>query len=508
VTLLAEPGLTTPERVVTALAQRLRAVSAVLLDGSVPAVDDDPARDAGVILDLLVRAVHDAPTPDRMWLLRAGVSGALPAVDDVVEGFRVFQLARPVEATAWLLDTVLVDAPDAVESEIAVVTDRVVVDVDHSTGHEPHTGIAQVARRTLPIWARDHDILPVAWTDLHRAPRTLSGAEAQYVMRCEEDEPAPPATETRRVTVVPWRTVVVVPETPSPEACPRLVALAQCSGNALVAIGYDCIPAVSADLAPPAESERFARYLTVLKHARRVAGVSHTAAAEFRGFADALPAQGLPGPQIVTCPLPTQPVVAEVAAPVDGWGDRPLVLCVGSHEPRKNHLGVLYAAERLWREGLAFELRFIGGSGWLEDVARQITRLRDRGRPISAASAVSSTELAASYRRARFTVFPSLHEGYGLPVAESLTLGTPVITSNYGGTAEIGAAGGTLLLDPRDDEALVDAMRTLLTDDEALRRLHAQAEARPARTWEKYAADLWSCLVAPELAALRGGESS
>jgi glycosyltransferase involved in cell wall biosynthesis len=508
VTVLAEPGLTTPERVVTAVAQRLRAVFEVLLAGPPPAVDDNLERDAGTVLDLLVRAVHDAPTPDRVWLLYAGVAGTLPIVDDVVEGVRVFQLAGPVEATGWLLDTVLADAPDTAGHEIAVVTDSVVVDVDHSAGHEPPTETHQVARRVLPIWARDHDIVPVAWAGLQRAPRTLSGAEGQDVMRCEEDEPAPLATATRPVTVVPWRTVVVLPETPSPEACRRLAALAQCSGNALVAIGYDCIPAVSADLAPLAEPDRFARYLTVIKHARRLAGVSHTAATEFRGFVDALAAQGLPGPQIVTCPLPTQPVVAETAAPAGGSGDRPLVLCVGSYELRKNHLGVLHAAERLWRDGLAFELRFIGGSGPLEDVPRQIARLRDRGRPVNAGPAVSSTELAASYRRARFTVFPSLHEGYGLPVAESLALGTPVITSNHGGTAEIGAAGGALLLDPQDDEALVDAMRTLLTDDEALRRLREQAEARPVRTWEEYAADLWDRLVAPELAALRCAEPS
>lgn len=96
-----------------------------------------------------------------------------------------------------------------------------------------------------------------------------------------------------------------------------------------------------------------------------------------------------------------------------------------------------------------------------------------------------------AYAGARFTVFPSLHEGYGLPVAESLAYGTPVITSSYGSTAEIAAAGGCVLVDPRDDDQLVAAMRRLLTDDAELERLRGEARGRPVWTWEQYAAQVW-----------------
>ena len=96
----------------------------------------------------------------------------------------------------------------------------------------------------------------------------------------------------------------------------------------------------------------------------------------------------------------------------------------------------------------------------------------------------------------------SLHEGYGLPVAESLGWGTPVITTNYGSTAQITAGGGAILIDPRDDEALVTAMRRLLRDDDLLDTLRRQAHARTPRTWEHYATELWDQLVAPELQPL------
>src|SRR6185437_15168187 len=135
----------------------------------------------------------------------------------------------------------------------------------------------------------------------------------------------------------------------------RLAALGRYSGNRVVAVGHDCIPAVSGDLVPLEDSNRFAKYLSVIKFAHRVACVSVSAAAEFAGFAEALSAQGLRGPDVSECPLPSMPVaLGDYAAPSDGrtgeQSSRPLVLCVGSFEPRKNQLSLLYAAERLWRE--------------------------------------------------------------------------------------------------------------------------------------------------------------
>ena len=178
-----------------------------------------------------------------------------------------------------------------------------------------------------------------------------------------------------------------------------------------------------------------------------------------------------------------------------------MVLVVGSHEPRKNHDAIVFAAERLWDEGLRFRLRFIGGG------SRQVTRRFDRkardlakaGRPIEVWRTASDADLMASYREARFTVFPSLHEGFGLPVAESLALAVPAVTSNYGSTAEIARDGGCLVVDPRDDDAILGAVRALLTDDALHARLVAECYARPSRTWADFADDLWTRAVEPLL---------
>jgi glycosyltransferase involved in cell wall biosynthesis len=163
---------------------------------------------------------------------------------------------------------------------------------------------------------------------------------------------------------------------------------------------------------------------------------------------------------------------------------------------------VLHAAERLWREGLDFEVRLVGGRGWNEDVLRPAAnRLHAAGRPLTELGRVSDAELTAQLRAADLVVFVSLHEGYGLPVAEALACGTPVLTSNFGSQAEIARGGGCVTVDPRDDDAVTGALRNLLTEPGELARLRAEIADRPVRTWAEYADDLWTYLVRGEDAA-------
>ena len=91
-------------------------------------------------------------------------------------------------------------------------------------------------------------------------------------------------------------------------------------------------------------------------------------------------------------------------------------------------------------------------------------------------TAISEQALEDSYRSARFTVFVSVHEGYGLPVAESLARRTPALVTDFGSIKEIGLDGGTLFVDPRDDEQICAGMRRLLVDDDLLATLTAQID--------------------------------
>jgi glycosyltransferase involved in cell wall biosynthesis len=115
------------------------------------------------------------------------------------------------------------------------------------------------------------------------------------------------------------------------------------------------------------------------------------------------------------------------------------VLAVGTLEPRKNLRRTIEAARRL-----GVELRIVGDRGW-GDVEPGVGWL---GR-------VGDEELARLYRGARCLVYPSLYEGFGIPVAEALACGTPVVTSRDSAMAEV-AQGKAVLVDP-DDVASIAA---------------------------------------------------
>ena len=379
------------------------------------------------------------------------------------------------------------------------------VDVSYSAQNDKHTGIQRVTREVCPRWDAQHDITLVAWSDGERSLRTLDAAERARILEWPSDSTIPrpvhgAADDDEPVTLVPWRSTVVLPEVAQGATALPLTALAQFSGNAVAAIGYDAIPVVSADLRPVVEPDQFVGYLNVVKHATRIAGISSSATAEFRGFSEAVRAQGLPGPDVLEVQLAADEPAASATpiAPDDEASGPalPRVLCVGSHELHKNHLAVLHAAELLWREGHRFELVFMGGPGWdTSGFDTRVAALTAAGRPLVTQSSVSDVELGELYRSARFTVFPSLHEGFGLPVAESLACGTPVVTTNYGSTAEIASRGGCLLADPRDDDDIAACMRAALTDDALYARLKAEAMAFEPRTWDEYADELWEALV-------------
>lgn len=491
--------------VTRALAQRLRAAAPHVLD-EVPRPSASDAQDAGTLLQLMVDRVRTTGSDGHLWLVWTALTSAFPTGDELIDARRHLLLSDGEGAVAWLLEvghSAVLNAGEPA-AEMDVVCDAVVADVDFCATSEHHTGIQRVVRETMPRWARDHELLLVAWTSAHGAMRRITSRESDRVLRWDVVQgteaagaagPAAGPTTPPRL-VVPWRSTVVLPENPEPQRCPAIAAIAQYSGNVVTAIGYDCIPIVSPELIHPGLPDRFVQYLAVIKHATTVAGISTSATEEFRGFSRMMPSQGLPGPTVVEVALPVE-VPALPHSPVRDEADSPLVITVGSFEPRKNQLAVLHAAERLWREGVSFRLRFIGGGGWRTEFDAELNRLAAAGRDVAVAVRMSDVELWEAFQKARFSVFASLHEGYGLPVAESLAHGTPALTTDYGSTAEIAADGGALTVDPRDDDALRDAMRRLLTDDDLIARLQDEARARPVRTWDDYARELWDVLAVP-----------
>lgn len=147
-------------------------------------------------------------------------------------------------------------------------------------------------------------------------------------------------------------------------------------------------------------------------------------------------------------------------------------LNVGTLEPRKNHLCLLEAYARLIAsQPDPMPLVLAGAKGWLsEPIERELRRPEFQGR-VFWLGYVNDDELRWLYQNCFALVYPSLFEGFGLPVLEAMSLGAPVICSNSTSLAEI-ATGAALLVDPADPAGLAWAMQQLATDtpDRALLR--------------------------------------
>jgi glycosyltransferase involved in cell wall biosynthesis len=162
------------------------------------------------------------------------------------------------------------------------------------------------------------------------------------------------------------------------------------------------------------------------------------------------------------------------------------VLFVGTLEPRKNLNRLLEAMVRLPHDDVT--LAIAGPSGWGDalDMGDAAAKLGDRVRLLGY---VDQDDLAPLNRGAAVVCYPSLWEGYGLPVAEAMAQGRPVVTSSGTSTEELVGGGAGLAVDPYDVDAIAEALARVLDDAALADRLGTAALARSTeRTWAATAA--------------------
>lgn len=378
---------------------------------------------------------------------------------------------------------------------VRVVAGPAVVDVTDTLASTFTTGIQRVARETLARWWADsHDLILTRWDSRGHRLVSLTADEVRRVIPGAE-----PSGVGAPSMVIPFETPFVLPEiSVRGERTLRLRTIARYSGGRSIAIGFDCIPITTAETAAAGMPGEFSKYLSALARFDVVAPISDASATEFHGWRRMLAGTGIAGPDITTLELPftssgeSDPERASRLREELGLGDDPIVLGVGSHEPRKNHLSLLHAAELAWRAGMHFTLVLVGGNSWeTERFDRLVSYLRRRDRRIVMLSGVSDDVIWDLYDLARFSVFCSLNEGFGLPVVESLSHRTPVITSDFGSMRALGSGHGALLVPPLDIDRIEEAMASLLQGGELYDRLVEETASIPATSWESYADELW-----------------
>ena len=439
-----------------------------------------------------------------MWLALAVIAGALPTEPEVLRACRRADLDGPFSALGDAIDSVTSTADNVDVIQVEIVTDRVVVDVAQpptseaaSLGGGPIEAERAEGHAVAALteqWLGRDDTVALHWSRSDRAWHRAPGAGAA----AEGEVEAP--------IVVPWRCTVILPA-PLRDATKgeRLLALARFSQNRTGAVVYDAFPADPFIAKADPSAATFANALAALSHFDRVAAISHALAVELGGWRRMLSGAGIEGPDIAAVPLPIlrRPPAGRASIAHHTFddaersgigGDAAMVLVVGSTGSQDNFGAVLAAAEHVWRSGVAFRLVLVGApeSG---PVAQALERAVSLQRDVRRLDTLSEGGLGAAYDAARCSVFVSLHEPYAWPVADSIVSGTPVITSHFASMRELGEPGGAVLVDPRDDGQIADALRRLLTDDAWHDDLARQAHDRAIGSFEDYANAAFSYLV-------------
>jgi len=164
----------------------------------------------------------------------------------------------------------------------------------------------------------------------------------------------------------------------------------------------------------------------------------------------------------------------------------PYVLFVGTLEPRKNLVRLIRAYRRVAATGLPHALVLAGPLGWHPEALMREIALSGPG-DIVMTGAVSEGDLDALYRAADAFVYPSLYEGFGLPVIEAMVRGIPTVASNTSAVPEV-AGDTTLGVNPRSVREIGQAIESVLTDLDLAERLAMRGRRQAERfSWDETA---------------------
>jgi len=269
----------------------------------------------------------------------------------------------------------------------------------------------------------------------------------------------------------------------------------------MVAVFYDAIPLKHPHITWPASVARHPAYMKMLASFDLVLAISEASRRELLDYWAWLGLSRVPRVEAIQLGsnFDASPrVLPKSERPLGP----PLLLCVGIIEPRKNQEFLLNVCECLWGSqsrlsgdslvgdsslGAEFELHVVGrvNPHFGKPIVEQMKRgaRRNRGR-VHYHKHLSDEGLAALYERASVSVFPTIAEGCGLPVLESLWRGVPCLCSDIPAIRENAVEGGALLLPPNDGEAWARAIREVAeTGSPLLARLRSEAAVRSLPTW-------------------------
>jgi glycosyltransferase involved in cell wall biosynthesis len=269
----------------------------------------------------------------------------------------------------------------------------------------------------------------------------------------------------------------------------------------LVKLGYRTVVTIHdlvSFLFPDTVPRKYSLYMRLMTRlavwsADRIIAVSHATRADLTRILRIRPEQVVVIHEGVAPEFGVTPAPGACEAVIRRYGiRRPYCLFVGNLEPRKNLPRLIEAFGLLRRRGLAPadvpQLVLAGTRGWLSaGIFRAAAGPGVEAPDIAFTGYVPAADLPALYAGAACFVFPSLYEGFGLPVLEAMSAGTPVVASRVGAIPEV-AGDAAILVDGARPGELAEGIASVLTDRALRERLVARGRTRAAAfTWERVA---------------------
>jgi glycosyltransferase involved in cell wall biosynthesis len=248
------------------------------------------------------------------------------------------------------------------------------------------------------------------------------------------------------------------------------------------AIFADAIPMKHPHITWPQSVARHPIYLKMLARFEKVWAISQASRDELIGYWKWLGLERTPAVEVL-------PLGADMSRAPRGQrsvsGNESGLLCVGILEPRKNQLFLLDVCEQLWTSGVTFDLHIVGrvNPHFGAPVVARIKSLQKRFRGLRYHEAARDEVLTDLYGSVRATVFPTIAEGCGLPLLESLWHGVPCVCSDLPVLRENADGGGCIAAPVNSRTEWATALRAVLLDDDVHARLTREALARPLPRW-------------------------
>jgi len=486
------------------------------------------------MLDRLLPAGH-GPEFDRGWttlayVLSQAFHARLPSAEWAATLREVFEAGSAAGLHAALVECPeFQTSPQATAPLVTLDSPGLVIDVSETASVSYTSGIQRVVRSVARHAAELVDTtMLVRWSDRNGCFTPLAESNLEKLVSIEpqkalpEQFPGPaqpsaarvmgairrtftwPARRIERIlqrrrlkaiarravhpSVFLWHDSLLVPELVAGERrieAIRLLATATPVHSTIVF--YDAIPIRHPEFFPMGTHANFLRFLSLAREVHAISCISEAVRADLEHLLAVLPTRRRPRLAVhaLGADLPAG------AASLEPF-DRPVVLCVGTVEPRKNQLRILRAMVAAQEAGARFTGVFAGNAGWLNgDFRRAFAAAAAAGHSLLLRESVSNARLRGLYESAAFTIYCSLDEGFGLPIIESLRHGRPCITSDRGSMREIATqTGGCLVVDPDDVAAMAGAITSLIEEPSLLARLSREAERAEWPSWREYTAAL------------------